>query len=333
MEDLYLSWPKWFSEALARYSSLEGALEGVEEIYYCGMGGSGAAGDYIEALLSIYAPQGPEFRVVKDFRPPRPPRHRGYGLVLASYSGNTLETVECGSLLSPAAGRVVAVTSGGRLLEMAKERGWLVARLPGGILPRVSFPWMLAASTAMLSGALGVDLEALKRLAGGLDTQGLKGEAERLAGFISRYRIASLVTCGPGIPLAVRLKNELAENAKMPSRLEIYPESSHNDIVALEAAEGLYGAVFIWIEHEGSLCPAVLDVVEGIYREYGVDTISIESSARGGPNATVAEYLSRTLVFGLASVRLALMRGFNPEETPPIDKYKRRLGEALRSQA
>ncbi|WP_062661930.1 bifunctional phosphoglucose/phosphomannose isomerase [Aeropyrum camini] len=248
MEDLYLSWPRWFSEALARYGGLEGALEGLEEIYYCGMGGSGAAGDYVEALLSLHNPKGPEFRVVKDFKPPRPPRHRGYGLVLASYSGNTVETLECGSLLHRDAGMVAAITSGGRLLDMARDMGWLVARLPPGILPRVSFPWMLAAVIAMLSKSLGVDLQSLGRLAGSIDIKSLETEAEGLARSLSGHRIATIVTCGPGTPLGVRLKNELAENAKMPSRLEIYPESSHNDIVALEASEGLYAAVLIRVD-------------------------------------------------------------------------------------
>ncbi|WP_156315791.1 hypothetical protein [Aeropyrum camini] len=48
-----------------------------------------------------------------------------------------------------------------------------------------------------------------------------------------------------------------------------------------------------------------------------METASIRAGTGGGAGGTVVEYLSKTLVFGLASVRLAALRASAPRRRLP----------------
>ncbi|MCE4603800.1 MAG: bifunctional phosphoglucose/phosphomannose isomerase [Aeropyrum sp.] len=319
MESHYMEWPSWFSRALEMYRGLAGVFRGLSHVYSCGMGGSGAASDYLAELL-WYTGSSVRLTVVKDLAPREKPSSE-YGLVLSSYSGNTVETLACGERLAKQASSILAVTSGGRLLELARSRGWSIAEVPQGLLPRVSFPWMLGALISSFSEELNLNLEALSSRTSRIDVAEARSKAGVVAEFLYDHRIATIASCGPTTPLAVRLKNELAENSKMPSRLEVYPESSHNDIVALETARGLYGGVFL--TPSSGECMAVMRAASQIYAEYGVPYLELVVGVDGGVEDLAIEYLYWTIVAGLSSVELARRRGLDPASTRPIERYKR----------
>ena len=78
---------------------------------------------------------------------------RAYGLptwttpdtmvLCASYSGNTEETLACFESAGALGARRIAVTTGGRLAEMAREEGVPVIPIPGGFQPRAAVAYMI----------------------------------------------------------------------------------------------------------------------------------------------------------------------------------------------
>ena len=89
---------------------------------------------------------------------------RAYGLptwttpdtmvLCASYSGNTEETLACFESAGALGAQRIAVTTGGRLAEMAREEGVPVIPIPGGFQPRAAVAYMIVAAleVAALSG-------------------------------------------------------------------------------------------------------------------------------------------------------------------------------------
>ena len=90
---------------------------------------------------------------------------RAYGLptwttpdtmvLCASYSGNTEETLACFESAGALGARRIAVTTGGRLAEVAREEGVPVIPIPGGFQPRAAVAYMIVAAleVAALTGA------------------------------------------------------------------------------------------------------------------------------------------------------------------------------------
>ena len=316
IEDMYALWGRGIVEAYdAAWNAVE-AAEKLRGIMVCGMGGSGAAGDYLSAL----APG--RVITVKSFRPPAA---EGYGVVAVSYSGNTWETLRC---LTTAISEynmpvVAAVSSGGRLREAAERLGVPHVALPEGLLPRAAFGHLLGAllGVAARLGLFEVSRESLVRIAErGADVVDAEGWAETWAPRFSHAEALAFIGCESTVPLAVRAKNEFAENAKLPGRLEVYPESAHNDIEAWGGPLSHY----IAFKPLSSPCREIVEAVLEVYGEQGACGAEVLIDD-GSPESLLEDMLRVTLRVGLTSVKTGRLRGVNPEETPMIARYKERV--------
>ena len=117
-----------------------------------GMGGSAVGGALARAMLGDHASR----PILAS---------RTYGLpawttpdttvLCASYSGNTEETLACYEAAGALGARRVAVTSGGRLAELARADGVPVIPVAGGFQPRAAVAYMTVAAleVARLCGA------------------------------------------------------------------------------------------------------------------------------------------------------------------------------------
>ena len=118
----------------------------------CGMGGSAIGGDLALAALGDRATR--PITVVRGYAleswiPPE-------SLVLCvSYSGDTEETLACFEAAGAAGTQRVAITTGGKLAELAREEGVPVIGVPAGMQPRAAVIYMTigALECAALCGA------------------------------------------------------------------------------------------------------------------------------------------------------------------------------------
>ncbi|MCZ6461455.1 MAG: hypothetical protein O6705_04375, partial [Actinobacteria bacterium] len=115
--------------------------------------------------------------------------HRSYGLpgwaedagavvVAVSYSGNTEEVLSGVDAALSANLDVSFVASGGRLAEIADERSFPIALVPGGLQPRAGVGYQTAAVAKVL-GAFGLIADASGQLAEAADVvDGLLGNGD-----------------------------------------------------------------------------------------------------------------------------------------------------------
>ncbi len=315
----YLHWAEPAKLALERgRRAAEDLSEKIELnlIVFCGMGGSGAAGLYAWHLLNLYSAT-PSLAVMAH-KLPRPVG--GDSLVFAlSFSGNTRETLECALEAASRDATVVAVTRGGKLAELAGEKGFTLVELPEAPAPRAGFPGLFYSILGVLEGLGVIDgdeigvgeslviLEEARAEAG--------AEAERLGDWIASSEEPLIVVTGYTLyPVVVRLKNELAENTKLASMIGYFPESGHNDI---EAWSRLSNARMLIIESPDRLEQIMIDAALAIIKP----SSSLIVATRG--EKPVSQLLWPTWVGGLASVDAAIRLNRDPVSISEIGNYKK----------
>lgn len=312
MLELYASWHDMLLDGYE--AGLSARISGSAALI-CGLGGSGAVGDFLASLARIYGSSGP-IVVHKDFGlPPLPQRA---SVIAISYSGNTLETISCLKEAIAAGLEAVAISSGGTLEAVAKEAGIAWVGVRGGLLPRAAFPLMLGAALAVTAGFVKVGEEELLEAYGALRA-GAVDDAEPIASALAAGDVAVVGACGRLGALADRWRQELSENSKMVAKSEIYPEAAHNDIVAWQQPQGARLS-FLAIMSEERPCDKIMDFVRAKYSQRGpVATLSLGRPA-------LASLMRGAQLAGFASVLIARLRRVKPEETPIIAEYKRILG-------
>jgi len=299
-------------------------------VVVCGMGGSAIGADVIGACLAgLPVP----YQVVRGYELPAWVSERT--LVLAvSYSGNTAETLACVERALPRGCRPVCVASGGRLAELAAQRGLPLIAVPGGLQPR--------ASVGYLSMPIGAALEAAG-LAPGFDEQvaeaievvaGLSAELapdvpddDNEAKAIARRLFECLpVICGAGVtaPAARRWKGEINENAKAPAFFNELPELDHNEIAGWETNPGVAGrAVLVMLDDPAGdeRLRRRIDFTVAIVRPRVAGVVRVAS--RGV--LPLARVISSAYVGDFTSLYLALLYGVDPAPVTAIEDLKARL--------
>ena len=134
-----------------------------KKVLFAGMGGSAISGDLVRSFLWEEPYQ---IDVVRDYSLPGYV-NKDFLFVVTSYSGNTEETL---SVLNYGLERgltTVAITSDGKLKEIAMDKGLPLLTVPEGYPPRGALGYLLGNSLKMLAGAGMLDdgkvTEELKR--------------------------------------------------------------------------------------------------------------------------------------------------------------------------
>ena len=171
-------------------------------------------------------------------------------MLCSSYSGDTEETIACYEAAEALGARRIVATTGGELAAAARRDGVPVIGLPAGLQPRaaVGYLFTVAAEVAALVGAApGIRTEIDSSAAHLREASDALAElaaelAERLEGSIPVIYGADLT-----VPVAVRWKTQINENAKLPAFAAELPEADHNEIAGWEGAgeAGRLSAVFL----------------------------------------------------------------------------------------
>jgi glucose/mannose-6-phosphate isomerase len=307
--DIYL---RWYDLALrATNFEVYGSprKESFQNIILSGMGGSGIVCDMIYSVL--YSSSEVPVTVVKDFQIPRWTSKNSL-LCAISYSGNTLETLNTVLKALEVGAEVCVVTSGGKLLDLARVKGLPHVVVDGGLIPRAAFPQLLIATVKLLS-TYGVNIcSDLKSLTNVLrDVEPISKTSKELADFL-KNSLPVVISNMRFYPLAMRFKDELNENSKMMAKVELVPEWAHNDIVGWELPLSIVKSLVIWDDD------LVIEFLIEYLRGRGVELEVLKLLG----DDLLSKMLYGSYIAGLTSVYLAELRGVKAEETKSIDMYK-----------
>jgi len=309
------------------------APAGVSSVVVLGMGGSGISGDVVAALSADAGLKLPVF-TCKGYELP------GFvgpdTLVFAvSYSGNTEETLDTMGQAMERGARVVAVSAGGKVTEIAESNSIPLFRIPAGLQPRAALGYLAVPIMSaldrmgMVPGTVERFRAALPMLEARLEEYGPAAAEDdngplRLARELIDFVPIVYGAEGYLAVAASRWKAQFNEMAKVPSFHNYFPELNHNETVGWENLPEVCRSCHVIVLGEPALHPRIEKrvkiTIELIQESVGGVT---RICARG---ANAVERLLDLVYFGdFASVYLALATGQDPTPIARIDEFKKRM--------
>jgi glucose/mannose-6-phosphate isomerase len=300
----------------------------VRDVVVAGMGGSAVPGDVVRSSFAADLPV--PVTVSRGFRLPRA---CGPSTLVAavSVSGNTKETLACYEQASDAGCAVVAFSRGGELAARAAADGVPHVVVPAEIpVPRAAIGFLSGSMLGILerTGLLRGVAEPVDRTGQALDRRFEllaadvpidENEAKRLAAWMAGRTPVVWATEGAAEAAALRWKNQLNENAKVPAFHAVLPELGHNEVEGWGPGSGSSFALAV-LRHPGEPPPVASRVGPVLAAIAGAGLDARELMAEGHDPL---EWLFWLVQLGdLASVYLAAARGVDPTPTPVLNSLK-----------
>ncbi|HEX3240153.1 MAG TPA: bifunctional phosphoglucose/phosphomannose isomerase [Solirubrobacterales bacterium] len=324
MIDDVLGIPDQLRDALWRVESARLPAAESAGLMVCGMGGSAIGADLAAAALGD--------RLTRPMT-----TIRGYALpswatpewtvLCSSYSGSTEETLACFDAAGVLGARRIVASTGGPLVDGAREADLPVVGLPGIFQPRAAVAYMvvIAAEVAALAGVaprIHTEIDAAAAfLAEQVET--LKFQAGEIAGLLDG---AAPVIYGADLtaPVARRWKTQANENAKLPAFYGELPESDHNELCGWNAAAGEHrlAAVFLEDRDQHPRVARRFELTAESVSAAGAKAVRIETAGE----TRIARLLWATMLGDLVSLQLADQRGVDPLPVAAIEDFKAAMG-------
>lgn len=303
----------------------------IKKLVIAGMGGSALSALLIKSWLNseITIP----FEIVRDYA--LPGYVDGETLVIASsYSGNTEETVSALNIARQKGAEVAVVTSGGKLLEMAKQNGISHVILPSGFQPRVAVFYSLRGMVSLLVNFGITSSSVYDEISGasewlGQETSNWLSNVNTAKNYAKQLALLSVgktaVFYGGSItsPVAYKWKISWNENAKNVSFYNQYPEFNHNEFIG-------------WTSHPIEKPFVIFDIISSFENSQILKRFEISDRLLSGqrPKSNIIELKGDTVLKQLlwgsvladfTSIYLAILNGVDPTPVPLIEKLKKEL--------
>lgn len=297
-------------------------------IVYVGMGGSALAALLIRTWPTVRVP----FEVIRDYNVP-PYIGAKTLVIVSSYSGNTEETLTALGEAEFHGAQIAVIASGGKLAELARERGYSLAILPKVIQPRFVVGYNLRALLGILqsAGLFMDDFGDLSRAADFLDEVAKelapteptsRNPAKQLAEKCVRKSV--VIYAGRVLaPAAYKWKIGFNENAKQIAWCGQLPEANHNEIVG-------------WLRHPEHKPYVVIDL-HSSFEHPRIRTrfrVSEELLSETRPTSFLVEaqginplehVLWTSLVGDFVTTYTAILSGENPAPIDIIEDFKKAM--------
>ena len=333
-------WPEQLAtahEAAARIdASALPVADDYDSIVVLGMGGSGIVGDVLVTVGTATLPV--PIVVLKQYRTPAfvGPRTLAFAV---SYSGDTEETLEMARGALDAGAQVVAVSCGGTLERLARERGALhVACSPDALMPRFAVGELVAPILVVLY-RLGLMPEAhaslsmaqqqlhLRRDQCRVDADASQNPARELARRLGRTIPLVYGTGALGGVAAMRWKQSINENAKAPAYWNQFPELDHNEVCGWGQHGDVTRQVFTLVELRHGLEHEQLDRRVVATRELVEEAVHQVLTVDAAGDGRLAQLLDLVYLGDWTSYYVALDNDVDPGPIDAITLLKSRLAQ------
>jgi len=239
LQKMYKTYDEWPKIARESFESNQNSInfEGIEHIVIAGMGGSGAIGDILSAVLSktkIHV------NVIKGYVLPATVNANTL-VITVSVSGNTVETLSILKSAHKIKSKIIAFSSGGKMAEYCQKNKIEHRFVIEHHSPRASFTSYLYTILNVLHLTLKIKKQDILESIIELENINKIIHSSNLTKSNPSLNLAKWIT---GIPMiyypfglesiAIRFKNILQENVKIHVIAEDIVEACHNGIVSWE---------------------------------------------------------------------------------------------------
>ena len=317
--------------SIASRATLPPAYGDVRSITVAGMGGSAIGGDLAAALLAD------ELKLPMFI-------HRDYGLpayvgrdslvIVSSYSGNTEETLSSFEEARKRGAKVLALTTGGKIVELARASNYPVVTFSYDAQPRAALGYSLGLVLGVLTKLgfardLSDDIEAAlsdlakleERVHEGARTNDAKKMALELQG-----RIPFAYGAGVMGVMARRVKGQWNENAKNWSAFDVMSELNHNAVVGFEhppIAKDALTVLLLRSDRDNPRHKLRFEITRELLDRARIPHKTLQFAGRN----MLSEILQMVYFTDYVSFYIALLNGADPSPVKSIDYLKDRLAK------
>mgnify|MGYP006077143021 CR=1 FL=1 len=292
MKELIANLPNQIREAIQIGESTEfnATDKSISSILVCGLGGSGIGGKIVSLLLKkdLKVP----FLCINDYEVPAWVNENTL-VIASSYSGNTEETLAAVTVCKSRGSEITVITSGGTILEMAKENNWNCFIVPGGEQPRAMLAYSLVQQVyileryALISNQNTIDLAGVPDFIE-VEGAGIRDEALRLATAFHGKR--PIIYAGNDFEgICVRWRQQINENAKELAWHHVLPEMTHNELVGWAGGSNVHVPLFLSSNLNHPRTNRRWEICKEVIAKY-TDTV-LEMTAKGQNKITQNFYL------------------------------------------
>lgn len=309
------------ANAIARKAVIsEGST--IENILITGLGGSGIGGTIISELISDTCPV--PIIINKDYFLPAFVNQNTL-VIVSSYSGNTEETLSAMQIAMSRKAQIVCISSGGKVLELARQHLFEFIEIPAGMPPRSCIGFALVeilkilVAKNMAPASLFSDLEQSISL---LDREnaGIKAEAADIAAQLNG-KFPVLYSLGTCEGVVVRFRQQINENSKMLCSHHTFPEMNHNELVGWTTRDERLVVVTFHTAFDYERTQKRYEICRPIFEKYAGAVIDIQ--AKG--SSRLEQFLYLIHLGDWISCYIADLRGIDPVEVNVIDHLKGEL--------
>ena len=303
----------------------------LNSIIVAGMGGSAISGELLKdwARNNITVP----IEVNREYCLPAY-AGRNTLVLVTSYSGETEESLGAFLDATKRGCMIMCISSGGALQDFSEKLGIPHLRVPAGMAPRATLPYLfmplpiLLEKLDLVSGVaseISVAITALKIVSSAnspdkpLNDNFSKSLASDICGTVP-------VVYGFGVyrGVAQRFKQQFNENSKLPAKWEVFSELNHNEIVGWEQHGELaksFSALFIRDKAEQAEVRSRIEATKALMQPAVSNMFEVWVQGE----TALAKMLSTVCIGDFTSVYLAILRKIDPTPVKTIDLLKQQM--------
>lgn len=296
----------------------------IQNIIITGLGGSGIGGTIISELINDSCPV--PIIVNNDYFLPSFANSNTL-LVVSSYSGNTEETLQVMNEAIAKKVQIVCVTSGGKVLELAKQHQFEFIEIPGGNPPRSCLGYSLVQLIKILvakgfaPASLMNDLDSSIQLL--IDEKAsIKVNAMTIAKKLSG-QIAVIYSLGSCEGVSVRFRQQINENSKALCWHHVFPEMNHNELVGWTEVNKHLTVVTFHTSFDYARTKKRYEVCKPIFEKYAKEVIDITAHGK----SKLEQFFYLINIGDWISCYIADIKDIDPVEVNVIDHLKKELSK------
>ena len=337
MLGLLLDFPKQCQAAKAIADNARILFENrkFDKIVFAGLGGSAIGGDLVKSY--VFSDCIIPISVIREYVLPAYVDASTL-IFLASYSGNTEETLSAYRCAKEKGATLIAISSDGSLKERANTDKVTFIEVPRGLPPRCALGYLSIIPLCILV-KLGLIKDASPSINQTVRTlEELKdrnlnpniGEKDNIAKSVALRlfnKFAVIYSASIHFDVcATRFRGQIAENSKALGSSHLFPEMNHNEIVGWQNPKKLFKNFAVVMLRDDKMHPRVakrMDITRDIIKKEGVNLIEIWS--RG--DSLLSRMFSLIYIGDFVSYYLAILYGIDPTPVERVTYLKKRLSE------
>lgn len=298
----------------------------IRNIVIAGMGASGISANLVDSLTFGRIPI--PVIVSKTYNIPQfVSPHTLF--IACSYSGNAEETVAALNKALLKRAQVIAVSSGGKLLDLCREYNLYYIQLPGGSeSPRAMVAYHMNALLHILyhTNLIGAAfIKETENAIGFLDRgeKGIQSEAELIAKKL-KGRLPVIYCDSRLHAMALRFQQQLNENSKQLAHVNTFPEMNHNELVGWRFPENLMPLlqpIYLYSDHDHQRVEKRMELCRELFERKSNPVIDIV-----GEGASLLEqYYYLIHLTDWISFFLARENGVDPDPVDAVIQLRKEL--------